>query len=91
MKFINAILANARKVDNTSSEHLERNRIRSTIDEMCAKYLGGSDDIIEFEALPSALPYVVSILEEPVFLEKYEFQQVDDTLFQIRERELEIM
>lgn len=91
MKIINALLANAKKHDSTSSDHLEKNRIRSTIEEMCSKYLDGNDDIIEFEALPSALPFVVSVLDEPVFLERYEYQQVADSLFQVRERELQIM
>lgn len=92
MKFINALFANMRKTDNTSTDHLERNRLRATLEGLCAEYLDGDeDDILEFEASEKALPYVVSILEEPVFLDKFEFQQVDDSLFQIRQRELSIM
>lgn len=80
-----------KRTDNTSTDRLEKNRVRSTLEDMCAKYLIEPESILEFEALPNALPFVISVLEEPVFLEKYEFEQVSETLFQIREKEIQLI
>lgn len=91
MKIINALLSQMKKTDNTSTDRLEKSRVRSTLEDMCAKYLTEPESILEFEALPNALPFVISVLEEPVFLEKYEFEQVSETLFQIREKEIQLI
>lgn len=91
MKIINALLSQMKRTDNTSTDRLEKNRVRSTLEDMCAKYLIEPESILEFEALPNALPFVISVLEEPVFLEKYEFEQVSETLFQIREKEIQLI
>lgn len=91
MKIINALLFQMKRTDNTSTDRLEKNRVRSTLEDMCAKYLTEPESILEFEALPNALPFVISVLEEPVFLEKYEFEQVSETLFQIREKEIQLI
>lgn len=91
MKIINALLSQMKRTDNTSTDRLEKNRVRSTLEDMCAKYLTEPESILEFEALPNALPFVISVLEEPVFLEKYEFEQVYETLFQIREKEIQLI
>lgn len=80
-----------KRTDNTSTDRLEKNRVRSTLEDMCSKYLTEPESILEFEALPNALPFVISVLEEPVFLEKYEFEQVSETLFQIREKEIQLI
>lgn len=91
LKVVEALMSSMKKTDNTSSEHLEKNRIRSTLEDLCNTHLTDGTSVLEFEALSSALPYVVSILEEPMFLEKYEFQQVSETLFQIKTREVNLM
>lgn len=91
LKVVEALMNNMRKVDNAPIEHLEKNRIRSTLEDLCNTHLVDGSSILEFEALPSALPYVVSILEEPMFLEKYEFQQITETLFQVRAKEVNLM
>lgn len=91
MKIINALLSQMKRTDNTSTDRLEKNRVRSTLEDMCVKYLTEPESILEFEALPNALPFVISVLEEPVFLEKYEFEQVSETLFQIREKEIQLI
>lgn len=91
MKIINALLSQMKRTDNTSTDRLEKSRVRSTLEDMCAKYLIEPESILEFEALPNALPFVISVLEEPVFLEKYEFEQVSETLFQIREKEIQLI
>lgn len=90
MKIFNALATVMKKTDNTSQEHFEKNRIRSTLEDMCNKYLEGDSNVLEFEVLPKALPYIVSILSEPLFLEKYEFQQVSASLFQIRLKEIDL-
>lgn len=90
MKVVNALVDSMKKTDNTSTEHLTKNRIRSSLEETILTKLTDSSMILEFEALPSALPYVISILEEPLFLERFEFQQVSETLFQVRVREIEL-
>lgn len=79
------------KKDNSSSERLERNRVRATIESMCESRLTDSSDILTFEALPNAINDVISVLEEPVLSEKYEFVQVSETLFKIKLRELDII
>lgn len=91
IKIITALIETFKKKDTTSMEHLEKNRIRSTIEGLCNKYLVTSDAILEFEASKSALPYVVSILEEPLFLEKYDFMQMTESLFQMRMKEINLM
>lgn len=91
MKIFNAIFSSMKKTDNTSVEHLEKNRIRSALDELCNKYLDGDTNVLEFEALPKALPYVVAILEEPLFLERYEFEQVSESIFRIRAKEIDLL
>lgn len=91
MKSLDALASIKKRRDTVATEHLEKNRIKSTIEGLCSKYLLADGDILEFEALPKALPYVVEILEEKDFLIKYEFMQVDDSLFQVRERDMGIM
>ena len=91
MKVINALLSQMKKTDNTSVDRLGKNRVRSTLEDLCTEFLTTPDTVLEFEALPNALPYVISVLEEPIFLEKYEFQQVSETLFQIKEKEIQLL
>lgn len=91
MKVINALLSQMKKTDNTSVDRLEKNRVRASLEDLCAEYLTTPDSTLEFETLPNALPHVISVLEEPIFLEKYEFQQVSETLFQIREKEIQLL
>lgn len=78
------------KKDTTSTDRLERNRVRATIESICDANLKDSFDVLTFEALPSAINDVISVLEEPRLKEKYEFIQVSETLFQIKMKELNI-
>lgn len=91
MKVLDVLKDNMSKKDNSSTERLERNKVRASIESMCEDRLKDSDDILTFEALPSAINDVISVLEEPVIAEKYEFAQISETLFQIKLRELDIM
>lgn len=91
LKVFQALASSMRRVDTTSTEHLEKNRIRSTLESFCNDMLADGTSILTFEALPSALPYVISILEEPMFLEKYDFEQVSETLFNIMPKEINLI
>lgn len=91
MKVIEALKENKAKKDTSSTERLARNKVRASIEAMCEDKLKDSDDILTFEALPSVINDVVSVLEEPVLAEKYEFMQVSETLFKIKLKDLDIL
>lgn len=91
MKLFNALLQVGKRRDDAPLERLEYNRVRSTIEEQCAKYLKYSDDIFKFEALPNAIDATLACLESPQFLERYEFNQVSETCFVVRLKELDIL
>ena len=91
MKVFEVLKDSMTKKDNSSTERLERNRVRASIEAMCEDRLKDSSDILTFEALPSAINDVISVLEEPVLAEIYEFAQISETLFQIKMRELDVL
>ena len=78
------------KKDNTADDRLEYNRIRSTIEDYCAEYLKDSSSILKFEALPNVMDATVEFLESRAFQDKYEFQQVTETCFIVRLREIDL-
>lgn len=90
-KLLTALLESAKKKDNTPLERLEYNRVRSTIEEHCERYLKTSEDVYNFEAMPSAIDATLACLESEQFLEKYEFQQINEVCFAVRLRELDIL
>lgn len=90
MKVFDVLKEKAVRKDTSSAERLERNRVRASIEVMCEDRLKTSDDILTFEALPSAINDVIFVLEEPIIAEKYEYIQISETLFQIKMRELDI-
>ena len=91
MKLLNALADVAKIKDNTPVERLEYSRVRATIEEYCDKYLVTTDDMFEFEALPSAIDATLACMESKQFLEKYEFSQISETCFVVRMRELDIL
>lgn len=91
MKLFHALTQVSRRRDDTPLERLEYNRVRATIEDQCARYLRDSEDIFKFEALPSAIDATLDCLESPQFLEKYEFNQVSETCFIVRLKELDIL
>lgn len=91
MKFFNALAQVSRRRDDTPLERLEYNRVRATIEEQCTRYLKSSDDVFKFEALPSAIDATLACLESSQFLERYEFNQVSETCFVVRLKELDIL
>ena len=91
MKVFNAISDNFFKTkDNSSKEHLEINEYRNDLKSKCNQYLRNEDDILVFECLEKALPYVITILEEESFLRDYEFEQLSETMFRIRLRGIDL-
>lgn len=91
MKFFSALSQTMKKNDSEPLEKLEYNRVRSTIESYCEQYLKDTDDIFEFEALPSALDATLSALESKSFQEKYEFAQTAPTLFVVRLKEFDLL
>ncbi|MBO5424761.1 MAG: hypothetical protein J6A25_04535 [Lachnospiraceae bacterium] len=91
MKLFKALAETSKRKDTMPMERLDYNRVRVTIEEQCNKYLKNSEDIFQFEALPSAIDATLACLESKQFLEKYEFSQVSETLFIVRMRELDIL
>ena len=90
LKAINTLIGKIGVKDTTPVERLELNQVRSTIEAYCEKYLHDTDDILRFEALPSAINYVIEVLDLEAFQDKYESAQVSETLFDIRLREFEL-
>ena len=91
MKIFQA-LADAKKKEATlSTEKFETSRVRATIEKYCEQYLKDSEDLFTFEALPSAIDATLDVVESRSFQEKYEFAQISETCFMVRQRELDII
>ena len=91
MKIFKALSQVSKKLDDMPMDKLEANRVRTTIEAYCDKYLKSVDDTFTFEALPSALDATIEVLEGRRFQEKYEFMQLSDTCFMVRLRELDLL
>lgn len=84
------IKAGFSKKSKKSDALLEKNRIRSAIENMCKEYLVDFEDILRFEVLPNAIDNTLALVTEPELNSKYEFFQESETIFQVRLRELDI-
>ena len=91
MKVFNALVTSMKKSDIRPMERLEQSKVRATIERYCAQYLQDSSDIFEFEALPNALDATLAVLDSRQFQEKYEFEQVSETCFAVKMRELDLI
>lgn len=91
MKIINAFFMSLKKRDNRPSERLEYSKIMSTIEANCKKYLRESGDVFEFEALPNAIDATLAVLDSEQFTNKYEFNQISETCFLVRLKELDLI
>lgn len=91
MKFLRTLVESRKQEATLSTEKFEINRVRATIEKYCEQYLKDSDDLFTFEALPSALDATLDVVESRSFQEKYEFAQISETCFMVRQRELDIM
>lgn len=90
MKFIKSFIDLYMRKDTSSSEKLEQNKVKATIEGLCDNYLSDSNDVLVFEALPSAIEDVISIFTTQSLSERYEYTQIEETLFAIKLRELDI-
>lgn len=70
---------------------LEKSKVRSAIESMCKEYLLDYDDVLTFEALPNALDNTLAVITEPALTSKYEFGQLDQTIFCVSLREIDIL
>lgn len=91
MKLFSALMDQSNRRDNTPMERLEYSHVKTTIEAQCERYLHNSGDVLRIEALPSAIDATIACMESLDFLEKYEFQQVSETCFDIRLHELELL
>lgn len=91
MKILNALMEQSKHKDNAPQERFEYNKVRTTVESYCDKYLSSGEDILKIEALSSAIDHLVAYLESPKFLEKYEFAQESETVFLIKLREIDIL
>lgn len=69
--------------------NLDRNRVKTEIDNYCIEYLKDSGDILKFEVNIRDLDHVVAIIESNE-LSKYEIFQIDKTIFGVQLKEIEL-
>ena len=91
MKILSVLMDMKKKEATLSTEKFEVGRVRATIEQYCEEYLTDSDDELTFEALPSAIDATLDVVESPAFQDKYEFTQISETLFVVRQREFDII
>lgn len=90
MKIFKALNETSKRKDNTPLEKLNYSRVSQAIEDMCKKYLQAPGDVLRFEAAPGALDATLACLESPSFLDKYNFNQVSDTCFDVAEKVIDI-
>ena len=91
MKFIDAVTSVMKKTDKIPMEKLEISQVQNTIEQLCNEYLVETDDQLKIEVLPERMQAAVTALQNPLFLEKYEFQQISDSCFLLKLRELDLI
>ncbi len=91
MKFFNALSSVMKKTDKIPLEKLEISQVQNTIEQLCKEYLKDTDDKLTIEVYPERMSATVVALQNPMFLEKYEFQQVSDSCFMLKLRELDLL
>ena len=78
------------KYTEETPERLIKNRVRATIETYCDEHLEDAEDVLIFEALPDAIHYVISVVEEEELTSRYEISQVEETKFSIKLRTLSL-
>ena len=91
MKSLDALYSVMKKTDKVPMEKLETSKVRATIEGLCNQYLKDSEDKLKIEVLPEALDSAVIVLDSAMFLERYEFNQLDECCFEIKLRELDLI
>jgi len=90
MKLFKALGETAKRRDNSPVERLAYSRVHQAIEELCKLYLKETGDIFVFEALPESLDAALTCLESKDFLDKYNFNQISDTCFEVSEKVIDI-
>ncbi len=85
-----AIKDNARKRDTASKERLEINRVRASIEHLCEEHLHTANEVMTFEALPSALDATLAVLDSEIFTRQYEYAQLKPTIFLVRLKAIDV-
>ena len=91
MKFFKAWVDSKKHTDDVQSDRYDYNKVKSAIEATCEKYLRGSDDILTIEIMPNVLDWALSYLTSEEFLENYEFSQVNETLFKVKLKEIDLI
>lgn len=91
MKFFKVLRNKLSKNENINREQLEKSRVRVAIESLCEQYLVNFDDVLTFEVLPRALDNTLELIEEQALTNKYEFEQISETLFRVRLKEINIL
>lgn len=93
MAFKSVPLIKAKLFKNTrgTSQRLEKNKVRASIEAMCQEYLKDYNDVLTFEALPNAIDATLEVIEEPALADKYDFFQYSETLFQVKLKEFDLL
>lgn len=91
MESIPLLMSKFFKKDKKGGTLLEKNKVRSAIENICKEYLVDFDDVLTFEALPNALDNTLAVITESELNAKYEFYQESETIFCVRLRELDLI
>lgn len=91
MKFFKALLESKKHTDSIQSDRYDYNKVKSAINEVCEKYLQGSEDILTIEVMSNVLDWALTYFTSNEFLENYEFSQVDATIFKVKLKELDLL
>ena len=88
MKLFNALKYTFRRPENVTLDRLNINLTRKAIESNCEKYLKNASDILVFEALPEVINETLEVLSMKTFQDKWEFEQISESCFKIKQREL---
>lgn len=90
-EFIPLLVKRFAKNGKTTSQRLEKNKVRASIESLCRTHLSDYDAVLTFEALPNAIDATLEVIEEPALADKYDFFQYSETLFQVRLKEYDLL
>lgn len=64
--------------------------ISNKIDSLCTKYLQSAEDVLRFEVLGDDLAYAVIVVDDEPLVNKFVINQISETLFEARLRQVEL-
>ena len=90
LKSVPLIMDKFFKKDKQTSARLEKNRVRAALEVMLSEHLTDYEAVLTFEAKSNALDAVIELIEDPSLTDRFDFYQLDETLFQARLKEFDI-